>query len=545
MPITPKFTLPKGATPKEIFKSIQLSRGIEVNPKPPTLESLIQGTGITPGVLARTKAVVMESIKKDEDILVYGDYDADGLTATTIMWTTLRGLAKNSKARVLPFIPDRTRHGYGLSDRSLNDIFSKKAFSGSAYPGFNPSLIITVDTGIVANQEIQKLIDSGIKVVVTDHHEPATSLPPATCIVHTTTTSGAGVSWLTSLYLASSHQAVYSMVDVATVGIVADQMPLTGVNRAIVIEGLKMLTRTKNVGLNALKQLAGMGERAITTYDISFGLAPRLNAVGRLDNAMDGLRLLCTRDKQVALRLATAIESHNKNRQELTDKMVEEALKSPVEHKLIFVASKNYHEGVIGLVAGKLAEKYHRPAVVVAIREANCKGSARSVSGINITDILREHTSLLESVGGHEQAAGFSLKESNLQKLEKKLTTYADKSIDDKFLKKSYTVDCFLPLDSCTKELAILLNELEPFGLGNPKPKFALQEVTVTHTKPLSEGKHHKLTIEKGGTTKELIWFNSNGGNNLTHIKELIFSLDINSWQGRENLQLIADYVQV
>lgn len=542
--ITPTLTLPQDAPSQEIFETIRKSRGLELSPPAPTLETLLSETGVDKKSLAKAKKIIDGAIKKGQDILVYGDYDADGLTATAIMWTTLMGLSKGSKARILPFVPDRGRHGYGLSSRSLEDIREGTAFAHTAYPDFKPNLIITVDTGIVANTEAQALEDAGIHVIITDHHQPGKELPFASCIIHTTVTSGAGVAWLTALYLSDSHAAVAAMIGIATIGIVADQILLKGVNRSMVIQGLKELAITKSHGILALKEVARMNGRQITTYDINFGLAPRLNAIGRLDNPLDGLRLLCTRDAKVAHKLATTIESCNKKRQELTEVAVQHALEVEVEHKLIFVASNQYHEGIIGLVAGKLAEAHQRPAVVVAIGDKISKGSARSILGVNITDILRKFTQLFESVGGHHQAAGFSVKSEKLSELEQSLYKYADIHIDDKLLEKSYTVDAELPISSCTKELATLLKTLEPYGMGNLKPKFVVRDLMVIESRPLKEGQHHKLTVESGGTSREVLWFNSAGKGDVKHIEELIFSLDINEWRDREDVQLIAQYVR-
>lgn len=509
-----------------------------------TLPYLLQEARLKQADLTRAKQLIDAALTRGEDILVYGDYDADGLTATSIMWLTLIGLAKGTKARILPFVPDRHRHGYGLSSLSLADIKSGRAFVDTAYPDFHPSLLITVDNGIVANEAVRELESQGVRVIITDHHVPSESLPPSSCIIHSTITSGAGLSWIVALFLSHSHPAILGLVGLATIGIVADQMPLTGLNRAVVIAGLANLTESRQEGILALKAAAGMSGRAVTTYDINFGLAPRLNAAGRLSTPLDGLRLLCTSNKAQATTLALSIESLNKKRQELTETMISDALTKPVRHKLIMLSSRDYHEGVIGLVAGKLAEHHHRPAIVIAKTDSLCKGSARSVKGVNITALLRKHASLFTSLGGHDQAAGFSLPSSNLAKLEAALYHDADLEIDDKLLVKEYHADLALPLRSCTLELARLLKQLEPYGLGNPKPSFVTTNLAVLSSRSLKNGQHHKLALEQGGVTRDLLWFNSPGLGELSSIQELLFSLDINVWVERETVQLTHHYAR-
>lgn len=543
MLITQRLTVSPSDSAEMIFKTLLANRRLELLPPAPTLDFLLEQIPVNKRMLKQAKRLVLDAIKSGADILVFGDYDADGLTASAIMWTTLMGLGKGSQARILPFIPDRRRHGYGLSARALKDIQSGQAFRSTAFPDFRPQLVITVDNGIVAHKEIKELVDSGVQVIVTDHHIAGSLLPPATCLIHSTVTSGAGISWLTSMYLADSHRAVAELVGLATVGIVADQMPLVGINRTIVIAGLKSLSHSANRGINAIKKLAGIDNRPVSAYDLNYAIAPRLNAVGRLDNPLDGLRLLCTLDAAVAGNLAQTIETHNKNRQDLTEQAISLALKSPVQHRVIFNTSESYHEGVIGLVAGKLAEKFNRPAVVVAQGSTICKGSARSVKGINITAILRQFSDLFESVGGHEQAAGFSITPSNLTKFESQLYQYADEFIPLKLLTPSYTVDTKLTLGQCTLALSHLLTKLEPYGLGNPKPKFWLQDLSVVDVRPLKDGKHHKLTVEKHGVTREVMWFNSTQDMLPATISNLVCSLDINNWRDRQSLQLIASYV--
>lgn len=552
MTVVVEQTLDENLTSEEIFAQILKSKGLDskdkieafLSPNHPTLNHLLQAIPVNKRSLARAKKIVAQKVKEGKDILVYGDYDADGLTSTAIMWMTLMGLAKGSSARVFPFIPDRHRHGYGLSDRALQDIFDGTVFKETNYQDFHPELIITVDNGIVAVKQVAELKNKGVSVILTDHHQPGDVIPDADAIIHSTVTSGVGISYLASLYFSKGRVAVTKMLGIAAIGIVADQIPLVGINRDLIVHGLKDLENNYFPGITALKKAAGVDNRTINTYDINFALAPRLNAVGRLDNPMDGLRLLCTRDPKQAKILAATVELLNKKRQELTDQAVADALQEKVEHKLIIVASRMYHEGIIGLVAGKLVEKYHRPAIVVALGDKVSKGSARSLPGINITNLLRQHSSLFLSLGGHEQAAGFSIATSDLNQLKTIFFQLADQQIDESLLVYHPRADFGITLKQCTLVLAQAISRLEPFGIGNFKPRFYFENLYVLEHRTMGGGgKHLKLVVEQNGVTREAIKFNHQG-NIPKLIKGMIASLDINHWKNRNYLQLMIDYVE-
>ncbi|MFH1244273.1 MAG: DHH family phosphoesterase [bacterium] len=552
MDIRVKTKVTTDATAEEIFQTILESRGYQtqseqdtfLHPPAPTLDFLLRKSGLKKTTLKKAKEILDSHLKRNHDICVFGDYDADGVTATAIMWQAVSGYVKvqASKSRVLPFIPDRHLHGYGLGDKVVAEILSGEAFKGAQFPGFAPKLIVTVDTGIVAHSGIKSFRDSGLDVIVTDHHQPEGKLPPASCIVHTLTTSGAGVAWIFSLYLLGNP--AMKLLDLTTIGVIADMMPLTGLNRSIVAPGLVALSQTVRPGLLAMKKAMGVGKKDLTTYDISFGIAPRINAAGRIYNPLDALRLLCTSDKNLATELAGKIESHNKDRQEYTDRALKLAVGKSVDHKIIVVIG-DYHEGVIGLVAGKLAEIYHRPAIVMSDNGEVVKGSARSVSGINITELLRSLKTSFLGLGGHEQAAGFSLDRDKVAIFTKELESLADREINDTLLIKSESADLALPLKSTSLKLAKMLATLEPFGIGNPKPKFILYDLNVLEDRELGVGgKHHKLTVEQGGTTREVLLFNTIHSHPLTSLKSLICALDVNVWRDKESLQLIGSYVE-
>lgn len=552
MDITLRTSVDSHASADDIFQALLNSRGLKteraetdfLHPPAPSLALLLKSAGIKRSTLTSIKRLLNSHLAGTHDILVFGDYDADGVTATAIMWQTLIAYAQltHSQSRILPFIPDRHRHGYGLSDAAIDDLTSGTAFSHTQYPDFTPQLIITVDTGIVATAAVARLRGTGCDVIVTDHHLPDATLPLAHAILHSTHTSGAGIAWIFSLFLLG--ESAQRLLDLATIGVVADMMPLSGLNRSLVAHGLTALSRSRRPGLVAMKASMGVGEKDLTTYDISFGIAPRINAAGRIYNPLDALRLLCTSDSAQASELAGIIESHNQDRQAYTDSALQAVASDPVKHHVIVVIG-DYHEGVIGLVAGKLVEKFHRPSVVMSAGVEVVKGSARSIPGVNITELLRSLKTPFLGLGGHEAAAGFSLATTQVASFTHELATLADSTIPAALLVKSESADLELTLSQTTLTLAELLASLEPFGIGNPKPRFLLRDLTVLEDRALGNGdKHHKLTVVDGSTTRTVLMFNTQHSHPLRSLKQLICTLDINLWRDKKSLQLITSYVE-
>lgn len=536
----------------EIFELILSSRGYEsekdkvsfLQPERPTLKNILKETNIKLSTLKNIKTTIDRHIKLGNDICVFGDYDADGITSTAILWQALVYYAKGKNIRILPFIPDRHRHGYGLSTKAVDDIVSGNVWKTTRFPDFKPSLIITVDNGIVANKAAEILASLGIELIITDHHQPSKELPLAKEILHTTVTSGAGVAWILSLYLLKENDFSISLIDLATMGIVADMMPLNGINRSVVVHGLPVLSKTKRPGLLALYKLAKIDKETISAYTIGFSLAPRINAAGRLYDPYDALRLLCATLPKTAEPLASKINSHNQDRQELTDAAVTSLSNEKFKHKIIVVVG-DYHEGIIGLIAGKLTEQTHKPAIVISNQGETLKASARSVTGLNITELLRSLSVEYLSLGGHSGAAGFGLSAVNLDLFLTEIYETADSIIPDQLLEPIIKVDFELTPAQVNLTLAKLLSSLEPFGIGNPKPKFLLRNIEVLEDKKLgSNGKHRKLIIESGSKSLEILLFNTTEEYPLKSIKELVATIDINTWNNHEKVQLIGSYVE-
>src|SRR3990170_6263830 len=355
------------------------------------------------------------AIEKREKIIVWGDYDVDGICATAVLWQTLYGLG----AKVLPHIPDRFEEGYGLGSEKIK----KLAEEGCR-------LIITVDSGITAVAEANLIKELGADLIITDHHLKPRKLPKAHAIVHTTALCGTGIAWLLASQLSTSEvarsgdsravQLLTNSLDLVAIATVADLQPLLGANRSLVKTAFEVLNKLERPGLLALAEIAGLKPGTLGSYAAGWVFGPRINAVGRLKHGIEALRLLCTTDPTRAHQLAQVLNRVNTERQELTVHTFDHA-KGLVEGEegLIVIHHDSWHEGIIGLVAGKIVEEYGRPAIVISQGKDFSKGSARSVNGLNIMDVLRGAGKLLEDVGGPPAAAGFTKKTKKLEDFKK------------------------------------------------------------------------------------------------------------------------------
>lgn len=499
---------------------------------------------------------IRKAIQDHESIVVYSDYDADGITAGAILWEALFHLG----ARVMPYVPSRTEEGYGLSEKGILSV--KETFEAT--------LIITVDHGINAKNEVTFAKKEGIDVIVTDHHTKGTKVP--TCpTIHTTSLCGAGVSWMVAAHLLGNDPSVGSdhigdervkkskeLLSLAAIGTIADMVQLTGTNRAIVYHGIEEIRKTTRLGLLSLIKNAGIEKEAISSYQISHMLVPRLNAMGRITHALDALRLLCTTNEKRALELASHIGLTNQERQQLTvstmmhaESVVTKEYGKEIKEKLIFISDESYNQGIIGLVAGRLVEKFMRPAVVIASADGISKASCRSIPGFNIVDAIRRCQDLVIDVGGHPMAAGFTVETKNIDRLKKKLTEIADTGISEGMLVQSLDVDMVLTLATANEKLWKALRALEPFGFGNPSPLFASLACIIDDIRPVgAEKKHAKLRLrddEPGRAMVDAIFFNGYAkcknftvGNTL----DIAYTIDMNEWNGQKNVQFIVKDVR-
>jgi single-stranded-DNA-specific exonuclease len=528
------FKIHKFSTQKEIDAFLE-----PVNP----LELTAADVGIDEGALGEGMKRIIHAITTNESIVVYADYDADGVTAGAVMWEALYALGAN----IRPYIPHRADEGYGLSQKGIDAVREQ----------YNPTLIITVDHGITAHEKVAYAKRLGIDVVITDHHVKPETLPSCP-IIHTTTLSGSGISWFVAASIVKEMGGLekvdcMDLVSIAAIGTIADMVPLIGPNRSIAKYGLAALNKTWRVGLMDLIKEAGLTIGELGTYDISHVLAPRLNAMGRLVHAMDALRLLCTKDPAKAAALAITLGQTNKERQQLTTDTTIHAtdkVKGSETNKLLFISHDSYNQGIIGLVAGKLVETYYRPAIVVSRGETVSKASARSIAGFNIVEAIRSCGDLLIDVGGHPMAAGFTVETKNLEALQKRLEQVVADTLDDALLVRSVKIDLSISLQSATEELWEKIRGFEPFGFGNVEPVFGTFGVQVVDMRLVGmEGKHLKLRV-KDDVSDAIDAIAFSKGSMYGQLKQgtgvdIVYSIDMNTWNGTRKIQLKVKDIRI
>lgn len=488
-------------------------------------------------------------------IVIFGDYDADGICATSILWRLLF----DAGFKITPFIPNRMDHGYGLNEKSAQAVLQTLA----------PKIIITVDNGIVAHEAVAFLNKQGIQVVITDHHQPEkdkqgqTTWPKASAVLQTDQACGAGVAWLVGkLILTNLHQKLSDEdeeklsqeLDLCALATIADQVPLVGVNRSFAHWGLELLRRTTRPGLLALLEQAGVKLEQVDEGRVSYALAPRINALGRLAQGIVGVRLLCTKSTNKARELAEELNALNLERQDITQTaldLAEQQVATQIDQHLLVIYSPDFHEGVIGLIAGKLCERYYKPVIVLAGVSEVLKASARSVSGVNITELIRLVKTDLVDVGGHPLAAGFSVLSSKLKLVTDKLQALAKEQIKPELLQPTLEAECQLPTTLITLETAKSLVKYAPFGQVNPEPRFVLGNLELVSSKLVGkEGKHLKLILKIGKTDASsqqlqlltaLYWGNGHQQKHLSLGTKLniLAKLEINTWRDKSSLQAV------
>lgn len=445
--------------------------------------------------------VILAALKADQHIVIHGDYDADGLTATALLHDVLGRLGGN----VTAFIPDRYAEGYGVTVDTLRRLRRKGA-----------DLVITVDCGISSAEAIAKAARAGLKVVVTDHHLPPPVLPKAAAVVNPkqpgdqypdSNLSGVGVAWKLAQALlreselpANEQEATAKwLLDLVAIGTVADLALLTGENRVIVRYGLLVLAKTRRPGLRQLLRVAGLSNKPLEAESIGYGLAPRLNAAGRLTHAKQALELLTTTDEPRAEQLASQLDALNRERQRATLDAYQRAkmgLGTVSENDRILIVDGDFRSGLVGLVAGRLVQEYGRPALVIERGATVSKGSARSTPALDIVDALSVHTEYLSSYGGHTSAAGFSLPTGRLTAFREALTAFGRRQLAPADLRPALAIEATLAADQLSLEFLKQLTDFAPFGPGNPKPLFQLPGVTVSRQQRLgSAAQHLKLEL--------------------------------------------------
>ena len=483
-----------------------------------------------------------EAINKQEPIVIYGDYDVDGVTATALLVQVLNSIG----AIVHEYIPNRFDEGYGLNMEALDLIKAEGA-----------KVVITVDCGIRSLEEIEYARNLSLDLIVSDHHQPGETLPKALAIINPKQQddhypdkdlAGVGVAFkMAEALLERLPDEGFNkddLLDLVALGTVADLAPLIGENRSLVRRGLRQLSQTQRQGIFSLAAVAGLDLKNINASNIGFGLGPRLNAAGRLDSALAAFNLLSTKDVFEAGQLAQKLEIQNRDRQLVTRSMQAQAEKLVLDENpdafLIFAVDPDFNPGVVGLAASRLSDMYYRPAIVASKGDDTTRGSCRSIPEFHITEALEKCANLLVRYGGHAAAAGFTVENSKLPELKKRLTSIAEEQLKGRDLQPSVSADMKVSLSELNSKLLEQLAWFEPTGYGNPEPVFVSEGVRVSSSRAVgSDGKHLKLSVTDGYSHFDAIAFRLGELQSTlpTHI-DMIYTFELNEFNGRKNLQL-------
>lgn len=490
-----------------------------------------------------------EAIRNGKSIAVYGDFDADGVTATALLVETLRALG----AEVRPYIPHRMDEGYGLNVEALDTLADQGV-----------RLVLTVDCGTRAVDEVAHSAERGLDVIITDHHSVGDTLPPALAVVNPKQAdchypfkelAGVGIAFKLAQALLRSHKQVPitpgavnlaedDLLDLVALGTVADLVPLVGENRALVRRGLDKINEGQRPGLISLIQHSGAQLGHVDASTIGFGLGPRINAAGRLAHARTAYQLLVAQYPGEADLLAGELNDLNRRRQRITAETQElaqqQALAEGDDVPLLFAASPDFPAGISGLAAGRLCEKFYRPAVVVHVGETFSRGSARSIAEFHITEALDQCTDLLVRHGGHAAAAGFTVRNEDLPHLAQRLKTLATEALTDKVLQPTLLIDVEVGLGELNRRLYDWLARMEPFGYANPVPVFMTRRLRVVSARAVgSDRSHLKLFLSDGRIRHNAIAFRQGHWlGRLPRYIDVAYQFELNRWNGREQLQL-------
>ena len=490
---------------------------------------------------------ITTAVENGEKICVYGDYDADGVTSTSLLYSYLRD---SLGADVMFYIPTRTGEGYGMNKSAVDKIHSQGI-----------TLIITVDNGISAREEIDYANTLGIDTVITDHHMPSGAIPKAVAVVNAHQKddkspfkdfSGVGVAFKLVMAIEGEYADVDSLLenfsDIATLGTIGDIVPLVGENRTLVKNGLRHIQNSDRIGINAMKQESGIAEKEINSSNVAFTLVPRINAGGRLGSSEKSVNLLLTEDEDEAVTIADKLGMDNRERQSIEKEILasidEEVRRTPniVNDKILVFAGKGWHQGVVGIVASRIKEIYDKPTIIIGIDDDGvARGSGRSVEGFSLCDAVFACSEHLTHYGGHPMAVGISLEKEKINDFRKAINAYC------KDIKMPYNIlhiDCKLNPNQLDLSILDCLSYIEPCGASNPSPIFGLYNMTIIATKEMGNGKHMRITLSRGQGQVPVyaVYFNHNFQScsyRNGDIVDVAVSLDRNIYNGQENLSVI------
>lgn len=494
---------------------------------------------------------IQKAKRNGEKITIYGDYDVDGITSIAILYKHLTGMG----FEVDYYVPDRIQEGYGVNKEALDKIRE----SGT-------TLIITVDTGITAVEETEYAKSLGMDLIITDHHECKEDIPDAyaaidpkrkDCIYPFKNLAGVGVAFKLIQAIENSENIEDLMdkyADLVCLGTVADISPLVDENRIFVKEGLKDFDKTKNIGLKALIDVSTNNSKAITTSTIGYIIAPRINASGRLGCASRSVDMFLTDDKEKAYELANDLCKENSIRQQTEQLMFAEALEYIENHpeikedKVLVIPHKNWHHGIVGIVSSKITEKFYKPSILFAVDGDEAKGSGRSINGFNLFEALENSSDLLLKFGGHELAAGLSIKTENIDKFREAVNSYIPKEMDAEAMTPTVLIDAIIKVAYINLDTVDDINKLQPFGVDNPTPVFSVKNIKIHRISTMSDGKHLRMTLYKENKFFDTVGFGM--GEYFSHLKEgdfvdVAFGIDINDYKGFQNVQLILKDIKL
>lgn len=483
----------------------------------------------------RAVAVIRDAVRKGEEIVVFGDYDVDGVTATAILLTYLR----KQRATVGFYIPDRHGEGYGLNMEAVEQIAS------------HAKLLITVDCGITCPNEVARARELGMRVIVTDHHQLGPQLPECEAVLNPLLGNypfrrlcGAGVAFKLVQAL-GGMEAIESLWELAAMATIADIVPLLDENRVIVTYGLRAMAKTQRPGLIALMESAGVDAKNVSASDVAFRMAPRINAGGRLALASRGVELLTTRKRDTAREIAAELDQDNTKRRELeldifaqADRKTQEEIDFLTERAIV-ICGEGWNPGVIGLAASRLVEKYKWPTVLLSQDGDVCVGSARSIPGVDIHAAMSTCRDLFVRFGGHAQAAGLTIEKKNVPAFRRRLTAAIISQCDPSVFIPTEEYDLELELNEMTEDLVEAFSSMQPTGFGNPAPVFCVRGVHTTDIRTIGkDGAHLRMRLSAGGELRNAIGFRmGDRAKNMPEIIEAVVGLSINQWQDRRSVQ--------